>query len=144
MAEAGAAIGAASGLLTLTDAAIESGKWLYRVVKNFQRQPEITGGLQEEVNSLIPVLRSYRQIIEENTIDLPTLKFPLQRCGQICEALVAIITKCTAHSDGSRPSFRDSARLTREGEEIARLRDMLSAYKATIIMAVNSAQLYVS
>jgi hypothetical protein len=136
-------IGIASGLVALASFAFQSSLSLYRVVDSFKSNKRIVRELREELEALDGVLQSLQQATVDNVIDLPALKLPLLRCGQACYEFETVIVKCTAHSGGSRTSFRDWAKLTYMGDDILGFKNMLAGYKMTINIALGDANLYV-
>jgi hypothetical protein len=137
-------ISTASGLLALAGFAFQSSKLLYQAVQSFQSNKRIVRELKEELEALNGVLQSLQETVANTTVDMSTLKLPLLRCGKSCEDFEAVIIKCTSHSGGSRTSFRDWAKLTYMGEDIAGFKAMLQGYKSTIMIALGDANMYVS
>jgi len=137
-------IGIASGLLTLAAFAFQSSVSLYQVIESFQSNQRIIRELKEELEALDGVLTSLREATTNNSTGLTALKLPLLRCGKACKDFEAVITKCTAHSSGSRTSFRDWAKLKYMGGDIVGFKNMLAGYKSTISIALCDANLYVS
>ena len=137
------AIGLASGLLALTVFAFQSSISLRKVVDSFQSNKKIIRELKEELEALSGVLQSLEQAAADNSEDLSSLNLPLLRCGKACKDFEEVIVKCTAHSGGSRTSFRDWAKLKYIGDDIAGFKDMLAGYKSTINIAFAGANLYV-
>jgi hypothetical protein len=137
------AIGIASGLLALSVFAFQSSISLYQVVDSFQSSKKVIRDLKDELEALNGVLRSLQQAAADDTEHLSTLNLPLFRCGKACEDFEEVIIKCTAHSGGSRTSFRDWAKLKYMGSDIVGFKDMLAGYKSTINIALAEANLYV-
>jgi hypothetical protein len=136
-------IGIASGLLALASFAFHSSVSLCQVIGSFQSNKRVIRELKEELEALDGVLQSLQQATVNSIIDIPALKLPLLRCGQACQEFETLIVKCTAHSGGSRTSFRDWAKLTYLGDDIIGFKNMLAGYKATISIALGDANLYV-
>jgi hypothetical protein len=136
-------IGIASGLLALSVFAFQSSVSLYQAVESFQSTKRTIRELKEELEALDGVLQSLQQAAVDNSTDLISLNLPLLRCGRACRDFEAVIIKCTAHSGGSRTSFRDWAKLTYMGNDIAGFKNMLAGYKSTISIALGDANLYV-
>src|SRR5207248_7465132 len=113
------------------------------VIDSSQSNKRIIRDLKEELDALDAVLQSLRQATANKVIALPALKLPLLRCGQACQEFEAVIVKCTAHSNGSRTSFRDWAKLTYMGDDILGFKNMIAGYKSTISIALGDANLYV-
>jgi hypothetical protein len=137
------AIGITSGLLTLTVFAFQSSVSLRQVVDSFQSNKKVIRELKEELEALNGVLQSLQQAAADNGEHLSGLNLPLFRCGKACKDFEEVIIKCTAHSGGSRTSFRDWAKLQYMGDDIAGFKDMLAGYKSTINIALADANLYV-
>jgi hypothetical protein len=136
-------IGIASGLVALATFALTSSISLYQAVDSFQSNKRIIRELKEELEALDGVLKSLQQAAVDNGTDLTSLNLPLFRCGKACKEFEAVMIKCTAHSGGSRTSFRDWAKLTYMGGDIAGFKSMLGGYKSTISIALGDANLYV-
>ena len=131
----------ASGLLTLVVFAFQSSQFLYQAVASFQSNQRIVRELREELEALDGVLGSLRETVTNTDADLTALKLPLLRCGNACNDFEAVIVKCTAHSGGSRTSFRDWAKLKYMGDDIVGFKNMLAGYKSTIIIALGAANM---
>jgi Fungal N-terminal domain of STAND proteins len=136
-------IGITSGLVALATFAFQSSLSLYQAIANFQSNKRIVRELKEELEALEAVLKSLQVATTDNTVDLPALKLPLLRCGQACREFEALIAKCTTHSNGSKTSIRDWAKLTYMGDDIVGFKNMLAGYKATICIALGDANLYI-
>ena len=134
-------VGLASGLVALTTFALQSSKTLYQATESFKSNRKAIRDLREELEALDGVLQSLTETATGNETHLDTLKLPLLRCGIACKDFEAVIIKCTAHSDGSKTSFRDWAKLTYMGEDIIGFRNMLAGYKSTIGIALGDANM---
>lgn len=134
-------ISIASGLLALATFALQSSKSLYQAVESFQSNGRTIRELREELEALDGVLQSLYQAAAKSNSDLTGLKLPLFRCGKACRDFEAMIIKCTAHSGGSRTSFRDWAKLKYMGDDIIGFKNMLAGYKSTISIALGDANL---
>jgi hypothetical protein len=134
-------ISLASGLLALATFALESSKSLYQAVESFQNNRRTIRELREELEALDGVLQSLHQAAANSKDDLTGLKLPLFRCGKTCKEFEDVIIKCTAHSAGSRTSFRDWAKLMYMGDDIVGFKNMLAGYKSTISIALGDVNL---
>jgi len=129
-------------LLALATFAFTSSVSLYQAVESFQSNQRIVRELKEELEALNEVLQSLKETAANNCADLKGLNLPLFRCGKACKDLEAVIAKCTAHSGGSRTSFRDWVKLRYMGDDITGFKNMLAGYKSTISIALGDANLY--
>jgi hypothetical protein len=136
-------IGVASGLLALTAYAFQSSVSLCQELRSFQHRQKTIRGLTEDLEALDRVLDNLKQVATTNSAELTGLRLPLLRCGMACNEFKAVIMKCTAHSGGSKTSFRDWAKLRYLGDDIAGFRDLIAGYKSTISIALGTATLYV-
>ena len=134
-------IGISSGLVALTLFAFNASQTLYQAIQSFKSNQRTIRELKEELEALDGVLKSLSQAANDGDADLKGLELPVFRCGKACEDFEAMLVKCTAHSGGSRTSFRDWAKLRYMGEDIAGFRNMLAGYKSTISIALGSANL---
>jgi len=130
-----------SGLVALTVFAFQSSKTLYQVVQSFKSSRKAIRELKEELEALDGVLQSLHQAAGDSDADLTGLQLPVLRCGKACTDFEAMIVKCTAHSGGSRTSFRDWAKLKYMGNDIVGYKNMLAGYKSTISIALGGANL---
>ena len=105
-------IGLASGLVALATFALQSSKSLYQTIECFKSNRKAIRDLREELEALDEVLQSLTETATGNETYLDALKLPLLRCGTACKDFETVIIKCTTHSDGSKTSFRDWAKLT--------------------------------
>jgi hypothetical protein len=126
----------ASSLLALTLFAFKSSTVLYELVHSFRSNQRTVRELREEIEALKDVLQSLQETATSTDADLTTLKPPLLRCGKACKDFYAVILRCSAHSNGSRTSFRDWAKLKYLGDDIAGFKNMLAGYKSTIAIAL--------
>ncbi len=131
----------ASGVLALAVFAFQSSQVLYQAVASFQSNQRTVRELKEELEALDGVLQALQETATNSDIDFEALKLPLLRCGKACQDFKAVIVRCTAHSDGSRTSFRDWAKLRYLGEDIVGFKNMLAGYKSTIAIALGEANL---
>lgn len=131
----------ASGILTLTVFAFQSSRALYQTVASLQNNQRTVRQLKEELESLSGALEALQETIANVDIDLTILRLPLLRCGKACEEFEALIVKCTAHSNGSKTSFRDWVTLKYMGDDIVGFKNMLAGYKSTIVIALGDANM---
>lgn len=132
------------GVLTLLTAAIASGKSLYNTIKSFQSHNRKIVELCRELEALIKVLESLKDVAEDENPILSLLKLPVLCCLETCQEFELVIRKCSEHSGGPRTSVRDWTKIKFMGGDIREFKDMLSGYKSTITIALGSLNLYVT
>lgn len=136
------AIGAASGLLTLSTVALEASIKLYTTVKGYQSHPKQVRDLLDELQALTDVLGPLTDTVSANIdVDLSALKFPLLQCGNACTELEKEINKCLPKPDSGKTSLRGWLRLRYMGDDINGFRGLISGYKLTISIALADAHL---
>jgi hypothetical protein len=136
------AIGIASGLLALAGFAFKSTQMLYQTVNSFQTNTSVIRELKQELEALMTVLESLREITTDTDTKFDALKLPILHCGNICGDFKVVIEKCVSHSKGDRRSFRDWIKIQYRGDTIDSFKRILAAYKATISIALGDANLY--
>ncbi|EHK41938.1 hypothetical protein TRIATDRAFT_229251 [Trichoderma atroviride IMI 206040] len=131
------------GVLTLLTSAIQAGKSLHETIQSFRNYERTIRDLRSELESLIQVLESLKNVITDEGPIVSMLKLPVLCCHQTCQEFNAVIIKCTKHaSAGSRTSFRDWAQIRYMGGDIRDFKDMLSGYKSTIAIALGSLNMF--
>ena len=130
------AVGLLSGGITLVDVAAKSGLSLVKLLESFHNHNKTVRELQQELGSLNGLLRELGEAVMDSPVDVATLDLPLRQCTQICRDFEALITKCTAHFDESKTSFRDWARTRIKEDQIISLKSLIASYKSTIVIAL--------
>ncbi|KAG5658697.1 hypothetical protein KAF25_010878 [Fusarium avenaceum] len=98
----------ASGVLALVTFAFQSSTVLFKTVRSFKTQDANARALKTELSDLTGVLQSLLETVTNHPeIKFDSLELPLLRCGKTCEEYGKLIARCTKHSNGTRPSFRD-------------------------------------
>ncbi|KAJ9155166.1 Fungal N-terminal domain of STAND protein [Pleurostoma richardsiae] len=134
-------ISVTSGLVTLVAFTLQSTQSLYQVIESFRSHQRTVRELREELGALTGVLQSLQEMTASQNSNLAALKVPLLRCGQACKDFEVLISKYTTHSDGSKTSLRDWAKLRYMGDDIVGFKNMLAGYKATIAIAIGDANM---
>lgn len=135
-------VSTASGIIALVTFALKSTVILYDTVRSFQSQEKTARALKNELSDVTGVLESLLETVKNNPdIDFEALKLPLHRCGKSCEEYGKLIVRCTKHSNGSRPSFRDWVKQKYLQGDINDFKDMLAVYKSTINIALANANM---
>ncbi|KAI8234544.1 hypothetical protein K4K57_009360 [Colletotrichum sp. SAR 10_99] len=136
----------ATGIIASATFAFTSCTAFHGLIRSLQSQNKDARALKAEVGDLAAVLSSLLETIASNpNLDFEVLKQPLQRCGQACEEYGKIIAQCTKHSnETSRPSVRDWIAQRYLQGDINDFKDMLSAHKSTINIALANANLRIA
>lgn len=134
-------IGIASGLITFVAFALKASTSLYEAIDSFKSTQRVIRELKTELSELRTVLHSLEETSRSSSVKLDALAVPLQRCGKTCEEFEKVISKCTAHSGGSRERFRDWAKIRYMGNSIEGFRGTIAVYKSTIIIALGDANM---
>lgn len=126
-------------VITVGGFAINCAVQLNKTVHGLQDQNRKTRAFQNEVTALIMVLEALRDTIDASKPDAAfgTLKGLLQQCGEACETYSQLLTnKLTKHSASTRSSLRVWFNQKRYLEDVAEFREIISAYKSTINIAI--------
>jgi hypothetical protein len=134
-------IGLAAGVLALSAFAFKSSASLYQTVKSLQNNRREIRELKEELEALNNVIESLQRLPSIEDVQFEALCLPLLRCGQACKDFEKVIADLTKHSNGSKTSFRDWAKLKYAGSDIAGFKNLLAGYKATISIAIGDVNL---
>ncbi|KAH7061973.1 hypothetical protein BKA63DRAFT_527183 [Paraphoma chrysanthemicola] len=137
-------ISIASGILTLVTFSLKASTSLFQTVRSYNSHARNVRDLRDELEALTLVLTSLNEAAERGEVDFATLKLPLCRCGNACKDFEAIIVKTTQHSNGSKNSFRDWAKLKYMGDDIVGFKNMITGYKSIITIALCDANLRTS
>lgn len=130
-------LGIASSVIALVGFASKSSTVLYTTIRDFQSQDKNARALKTELADLRGVLQSLAETVENHgDLNFDALKLPLLHCGKTCEEYGELITRCTKHSNESRPSFRNWISQQYLKGDITDFKDMLAGYKATISIAL--------
>ncbi|KAM0232273.1 hypothetical protein ACHAP5_010793 [Fusarium lateritium] len=98
----------ASGVVALVTFAFQSSTVLFKTVRSYKTQDADARALKSELSELTTVLQSLLETATNHPdINFNALELPLLRCGKTCEEYGKLIARCTKHSNGTRPSFRD-------------------------------------
>ncbi|KAF5689592.1 beta-lactamase [Fusarium circinatum] len=107
--------------------AFQSSTVLYKTVRSYKTQDANARALKNELNDLTGVLHSLLETVTNYPdISFDSLELPLLRCGKTCEEYGKLIARCTKHSNGTRPSFRDWIGQQYLKGDITDFRDMLA------------------
>ena len=131
------------GIVALVSFGIESSKSLSRTIESFKSHKRSVRELKQELDTLSDVLQSLEVAIKDYPeIEFMPLRLPLSRCNEACKEFEATLLKCTSHAGSARTSFRDWAKVTYMGSDIATFKSTLSTYKSTICIALGGINLY--
>jgi hypothetical protein len=131
--------GLGSGLLALTTFSYQRSVALYETIKGFSSHHKRVSDLLQELEALSNVLGILADLFRsKEDVDLSLLELPLLRCGNACQDFEQEILSSSSRSGDSRTGVRDWAELRYMGEDIDAFREMLSAYKLTISIALTN------
>ena len=111
---------------------------LNKIVHDLQNQNRKTRALQNELAALGLVLESLLDTIRTSEPDAAfgTLEDPLKQCGEVCKSYSQLLAKLTQPTTATRPSIRVWFNQQRYWGDVTEFREMISAYKATISIAI--------
>jgi hypothetical protein len=127
-----------SGVITLTKFAFECSVSLYQAVDTFQRSSRTIRELADELIEFQRVTESLKNIASAEESRFESLNLTLLQCGETCKRFEKLIKDCSKHSNDSKPSARDWAKLQYNGDSINEFTKKLALYRGTINIAVLS------
>ncbi|CAM1504929.1 Fc.00g025200.m01.CDS01 [Cosmosporella sp. VM-42] len=130
-----------SGLIAIVTATVQSSKALHDAVQSFKSHPRTIRQLLDELAALNGALRSLEDFVSCDDSSFLSLRLPLTQCCNACTEFEALIAKCNKHSEGSRTSLRDWAKLRYMDSDVAGFTNTLAGYKSTICIALADANL---
>jgi Fungal N-terminal domain of STAND proteins len=125
--------------LTLVVSALQSSKSLYQAFDSLQYNGRTVRELKEELVALNEVLQLLQETVNRTDTGLSALELPLSSCAEACAEFAVVVARCT--TERSRSSFRDWARLSYLGKDIAGFRLLVAGYKSTITIALADANM---
>ncbi|KAM0435653.1 hypothetical protein ACHAQK_008224 [Fusarium lateritium] len=135
----------ASGVVALVTFAFQSSTVLFKTVRSYKTQDADARALKFELSELTTVLQSLLETATNHPdINFNALELPLLRCGKTCEEYGKLIARCTKHSNGTRPSFRDWIGQQYLKGDITDFKEMLAGYKSTINIALANANIRIA
>lgn len=125
-------------VITVGGFALTSTVQLNKIVHGLQNQNRKTRALQNELTALELILESLLDTINESKPDAAfgTLQDLLKQCGEVCKSYSQLLTKLTKPVTSTRPSIRVWYNQQRYWGDVTEFKEMISAYKATISIAI--------
>jgi hypothetical protein len=131
-----------TGVVALVTFAFQTAVGLHTAIRSYHGRDKLIRELKNELQDLTAVLQSLLEtVVNHPGINFDALKLPLLRCGKTCKEYRDFIAKCTKHSSPDRQSFRDWVTQQFLKGDITDFRAMLAVYKATINVALATANL---
>jgi aspartate oxidase len=128
------AIGAASGVLTLTIFVFKASKSLLEAVSSLKSQRRTIRDIQTDLEALVAVLDSIRQQVQasENDSKFEPLREPMKCCTKICQEMQEMLNMCTRHAKDGHDSVRDWLKMRYHEKSLEDIKQQLASYKLTL------------
>lgn len=133
----------ASGIIAVVTATVQATKALYETIDSYKSYPRRITELKDQLQSLIEVLSSLRELLETDQEACLPLKFPLQQCCAACQEFKALLENRAGSSGKGRPSFAEWMRFEFRSGDVVSFTESIAGYKLTISIAIADANLYV-
>ncbi|KAK0732107.1 hypothetical protein B0H67DRAFT_566689 [Lasiosphaeris hirsuta] len=122
-------------VLAIVTAAIKSVKSLAATTERYKKRDKTLIRLHHELEDVVNVLDSLKEVIDYDATILAVLKGPVDRCGQVCHEFEKAMVK---FSGNSKTGLRDWAKMEFARDDINGFMDALSSYKATILVGLGT------
>ena len=137
------AVGLASGLLTLIVFTFDASKSLYEAISSFKSQRQTIQDVLADLDALVMVLATIREQAQHpaEAAKLELLRQPLECCATTCEEMREMLNVCSAHSKDGQSSVRDWLKMRYREKSFDDMKNRLSSYKTTLVVAFQSINL---
>ena len=134
------AVGLASGLLTLVVFAFDASKSLYEAISGFKSRRQTIKDVQADLEALITVLATIRERAQhtQEVMKLELLQRPLECCATTCQEMREMLDACMSHSKDGQASVRDWLKMQYREKSFDDMKNRLSSYKTTLVIAFQS------
>jgi hypothetical protein len=130
-----------ASLLAVITVAVQSMKALRETVVRFKDRDKTLARLQNELQDLVTILDSLRQVIDTEVSMLALLQGPIERCAQVCREFEQMME---SFGRKSKTSFRDWTKMEFMRGDINEFIDTISGYKSTISVGLGTVTMFVS
>ena len=135
-------LGAVSAGMGLAGVAWTSAKGFAEALEKIKGHDDNIEEIRDETDDLIRSLQRLQETANTRPELSERLEIPLRRCQQICEKLRDIANEYSKHSEGKgRPSTRDAIRYLWKEKGVTELRERLTTYKLSILVALGTTDL---
>ena len=129
-----------ASLVAIITAAVKSIQALHGTVSRFKGRDKTLGRLQNELDDIMTILDSLKQVIHTETAIAELLQGPIDRCSKICHEFRQSME---TFSHKSKAGFRDWTKLEFMRGDINEFIDTISGYKSTISVGLGTITMFV-
>ncbi|KAH6621817.1 hypothetical protein C7974DRAFT_397189, partial [Boeremia exigua] len=124
-----------ASVVALVTVTVQSVKSLHDTVARFKGRDKTLQRLQDELQGIITILNSLKEVVHTETSISKLLRGPIDRCSEVCQEF-----KISMESFGqkTKASFRDWAKLEFMRGDINEFIDTISGYKSTIAVGLGT------
>ncbi|KAJ5313973.1 OPT oligopeptide transporter [Penicillium atrosanguineum] len=128
-----------ASLLAVVTVAVQSTKALRETIIRFKDRDKTLARLQNEVQDLVTILDSLRQVIDTEVSMLALLQGPIERCAQVCREFEQSME---SFGRKSKTGFRDWTKMEFMRGDINEFIDTISGYKSTISVGLGTVTIH--
>jgi hypothetical protein len=125
----------AASVLTVVTAAIQTTKSLHETVQSYKDRDKTLRRLLDELDDLMNILRSLRQVADADATVLELLKRPVERCGEVCGQFEETMKR---FGGKSKMPLKDWAKMEFMSGDINGFIDTIAGYKSTIAVGLGT------
>lgn len=133
-------LSAAASVIALVTVTVQSVKSLSETVSRFKGRDKTLQRLQDELQGIIGVLNSLKEVAHEEASISTLLQGPIDRCSEVCQEFEQSME---SFSQKTKAGFRDWAKLEFMKGDINEFIDTISGYKSTIAVGLGTITMYV-
>jgi hypothetical protein len=130
-----------ASVVALVTVTVQSVKSLHDTVARFKGRNKTLQRLQDELQGIITVLVSLKEVAHTEASISTLLQGPIDRCSEVCQEFKQSME---SFSQKTKASFCDWAKLEFMRGDINEFIDTISGYKSTIAVGLGTITMYVS
>jgi hypothetical protein len=133
-------LSATASVVALVTVTVQSVKSLYETVSRFKGRDKTLQRLQDELQGIISVLDSLKEVAHAEASISTLLQGPIDRCSEVCQEFEQSMK---SFNQKNKAGFRDWAKLEFMRGDINEFIDTISGYKSTIAVGLGTITMYV-
>lgn len=134
-------LSATTSVVALITVTVQSVKALHDTVGRFKGRDKTLQRLQNELQGIITVLDSLKEVANAEASVSTLLQGPIDRCSEVCQEFKQAMER---FSQKTKASFCDWAKLEFMRGDINEFIDTISGYKSTIAVGLGTITMYVN
>ncbi len=131
----------AVSVLAVVTAALQSTQSLYQTVQRYRKRDKTLGRLQDELDDVVKVLLSVKEVVDDEQSMFTRLRGPIERCDKVCSNFEQSMNKFKGKS---KTGIVDWAKMEFMKGDVNEFIDTLGSYKSTISVHLGTITLLVA